>query len=187
MNVKNKRQPLLYIHQPDLSFPQTSMQTSFSSKQPAVEEEEKAAAQLNIDEMAEKAEASAIEEKAKDEVIEEKKAEEIQNKADLASYGTEAKVQEVISEFEKVQNNERKGLQRIKKFKEMNKLERIDYLLHFPKQLPPVPCVFISEGEEVRGFIVSSENDEIKVRTLDGNIQTIDLQLLKTIKMIGFR
>ena len=63
---------------------------------------------------------------------------------------------------------------RVKSFKEMNTIERLNYLVHFPKLLPPVPCVFVTKSRSVKGFLVKKTEDSIEIKqfndTNDANI-----------------
>ncbi|MDQ0268712.1 CotO family spore coat protein [Cytobacillus purgationiresistens] len=261
MSVKNKMKPLLYIHQPELSLPQTSMQNSFSSKQSEVAENEskEKAAFFNQDDLeaiglksavaeeesivkkpfnqgdhetfgsnAEIAEESIVNKSSNQgdhetfesnaEIAEESivnkssnqgdhkafgsnpevaegKSKEIAsyNQDNLEAFGSKEEVQEVISEYinapesSSQSSTEKLSFQRLKSFKEMNIPERVNYLSHFPKQLPPVPCLFETEEIQVRGFLVTSSDTEIEVRTLDGDVQKLNIQNVKSIRMIGFR
>lgn len=77
--------------------------------------------------------------------------------------------------------------QRLKSFKEMNILERLDYLINFPKQLIPVSCQFETEDQSIRGFLVNKTEESIEVRKHDGDVITIDIKSLKEVKMLGMR
>ncbi len=56
----------------------------------------------------------------------------------------------------------------------MNTIERLNYLVHFPKLLPPVPCVFVTKSRSVKGFLVKKTEDSIEIKqfndTNDANI-----------------
>ncbi|ASV66204.1 CotO family spore coat protein [Cytobacillus sp. FSL W7-1323] len=99
----------------------------------------------------------------------------------------EEHVQQVLEEYEESQSESEQGFNRVKSFKDMNVQERIDYLLHFPKQLPPVPCLFISDDKHIRGFIELKQGNELMIKTLSGSMQTIHIHSIKSIKMVGFR
>lgn len=99
----------------------------------------------------------------------------------------EEDVQQVLEEYEESQSESEQGFKRVKSFKDMNVQERIDYLLHFPKQLPPVPCLFISDDKHIRGFIELKQGNELMIKTLSGSMQTIHIHSIKSIKMVGFR
>jgi hypothetical protein len=108
-------------------------------------------------------------------------------------------VQKVIAQYEKERQEEKPDLpldtrtkqiftfKRVKSFKEMNTEEKVDYLVNFPKLLPPVPCVFIMSNSSIRGFLVSKIEEEIEIKTFDEKIIHIQTNELNDIKIIGFK
>ncbi len=107
-------------------------------------------------------------------------------------------VQEIIAQYEKERqdelalssisprNKQSNALKRMKSFKEMNIEEKLDYLLHFPKLLPPVSCIFVTNDSSVRGFLMNQTEETIEVKTFDDKIEKIQIGTLIEIKMIGF-
>ena len=72
-----------------------------------------------------------------------------------------------MNEENKAANKVRKNnvhFNRVKVFKEMNLIERLEYLANFPKALPPVPCVFITEEKNYQGYLVEYNDQEITIR-----------------------
>ena len=76
---------------------------------------------------------------------------------------------------------------RVKSFKEMNTIERLNYLVHFPKLLPPVPCVFVTKSRSVKGFLVNKEVDSIEVKQFNETMMQIPIGELIEVKMIGLK
>lgn len=67
----------------------------------------------------------------------------------------------------------------------MGIVEKLEYLLHFPKQLPPVPCLVVTEQETVRGFVVDLNADKVDIKLMDQTIVTLNIATIDEIKMIG--
>lgn len=77
------------------------------------------------------------------------------------------------------------SIKRVKSFREMNTMERLHYLINFPRQLPPVPCIFQTEEAVVKGFLMSKTDQEIEVKLMDKSKLTIKLANLKEVRMLG--
>lgn len=179
MTEKREREPLFYIQQPNFQIPENRMQTIYSSRK--AEQECKQKQNSNLLELAGPKE----EQKVPQEVIE--------NTAEQAD------VQGAIEEFESGRE-EKKGVSfaftaekrkpsfnRVKRFKEMDTLERLDYLIDFPKQLPPIPCIFETEEKAIRGFLISKNDEWIEVKLFDDRVEKLNVLSLKAVKMIGLR
>ncbi|AYV65516.1 MULTISPECIES: CotO family spore coat protein [Niallia] len=128
-----------------------------------------------------------MEKKQKEEALQEIKA-----KKDAAKEGAEkldtTNVQEQIQSYQEqqVEKTPRKpAFKRLKSFKEMGIVEKLEYLLHFPKQLPPVPCLVVTEQETVRGFVVDLNADKVDIKLMDQTIVTLNIATIDEIKMIG--
>ncbi|WP_313804530.1 CotO family spore coat protein [Cytobacillus sp.] len=191
MTKRKEKEPLFYIQQPTFQFPTIKMQETYSSKRA---ESLKTAQISESIEMNQKQEVG--EEKASNTKLPKADQEEKMKKTNLYQ---QEKVQDALEEFEtdrrKVEENtafsmrtDRKpSFQRVKSFKEMSMMERLQYLMEFPKQLPPVPCLFITNENTVKGFLNSHLNDFIEIKLLNGEMKKISLGELKDIKMIGLR
>lgn len=177
MTEKREKEPLFYIQQPNFQIPENRMQTIYSSRK--AEQERKQNENL-LDFAVPKEGQKVPEEK-------------------IEKTAGQMEVQEAIEEFESGRE-EKKGasfafttekrkpsFNRVKSFKEMDTLERLDYLIDFPKQLPPIPCTFETGEKAIRGFLVSKNEEWIEVKSFDERIEKINLQSLKAIKMIGLR
>lgn len=186
MTEKQEKEPLFYIQQPNFQFPKTQMQTVYSSKKAEMDRKKKL-----LEERAAKSENTAIE----NQQIKQKPEETL-----LEKIGNQEKIQEAIEEYETKRDAEKDTIslaftpekrkpsfQRVKSFKEMNIIERIDYLHDFPKQLPPVPCIFETGEKAVRGFLAAKDNQSIEVKLFDGTTEKISIHSLKDVKMIGLR
>lgn len=79
-------------------------------------------------------------------------------------------------------------LKKVKSFREMDTMERLDYLLHFPKQLPPVPCLFQTENQSIRGYVKGkTDDDQIEVLLFNKTIKSLPVQDIKSVRIIGMR
>jgi hypothetical protein len=100
----------------------------------------------------------------------------------------EPKVKEVKQE-KKTQSNQEKqrAFNRIKGFKEMDLMERLEYLDNFPKALPPVPCVFYTEEKNYQGYLVEYNEQDVTIRFPNQTTETIPFKNLKDVMMIGIK
>ncbi|WHY02114.1 CotO family spore coat protein [Neobacillus sp. DY30] len=160
MEKKTKRGPLLYVSQTFLDTPVKNMQEVFTNRQEV---------QLPIEE-------PQLEEESSKKVPE----------VSLAK--TEHKVKEVKQEEKSKSNNEKKRtFNRVKGFKEMNLMERLEYLSNFPKALPPVPCVFYTDEKNYQGYLAEYSEQDITIRFPDQTIETIPFKSLNDVLMIGIK
>ncbi|MEH7493398.1 CotO family spore coat protein [Neobacillus niacini] len=164
MEKKTKRGPLLYVSQTFLDTPVKNMQEVFTNRQEV---------QLPLEE-------PKLEEESKKKVFEVSLA-----KTDLPK---ESKVKEVKQE-NKTQSNQEKqrAFNRVKGFKEMDLMERLEYLDNFPKALPPVPCVFYTEEKNYQGYLVEYNEQDVTIRFPNQTTETIPLKNLKDVLMIGIK
>lgn len=167
---QKKREPLLYIHQPQFTPPEGRMQETFSIKKA---EESKLQSNVNPENEEKKRKKS-------------KGPIEVKEEAPLSS----EKVQKTIEEYEEKQtevqeNKHGYGLRRLKPFKEMSIEEKLNYLYQFPKQLPPVPCLFQTGSKALRGLLLEKTEHHIVIRLLDKSEVTVAINELTEVKMIG--
>jgi Spore coat protein CotO len=160
-----KKGPLLYVSQTFLNTPVKNNQEVFTNRQEV---------QLPIEEP------QLEEEKEKKKVFEVSLA-----KTDLPKVSKKKEVKEEI----KAQTNQEKqrNFNRVKGFKEMNLIERLEYLANFPKALPPVPCVYYTEEKNYQGYLVEYNEQEITIRIPNQKTETIPVKNIKDIIMIGIR
>ncbi|MBN8199155.1 CotO family spore coat protein [Bacillus sp. NTK034] len=179
MAEKKEKEPLFYIQQPSFKFPETKMQTVYSSRKAELERKQE--------------QKGSVTEPAKTINDQTESDEKIENM-------TEVKVQAAIEEFESGREEKKESasfafttekrkpaFNRVKSFKEMDTLERLEYLIEFPKQLPPIPCIFETGDKAIRGFLVSRNEECIEVKLFDDTIEQLNLQSLNAVKMIGLR
>lgn len=164
MEKRTKRGPLLYVSQTFLDTPVKNMQEVFTNRQEV---------QLPLEE-------PQLEEESNKKVFEVSLA-----KTDLPK---ESKVKEVKQE-KKTQSNQEKqrSFNRVKGFKEMDLMERLEYLDNFPKALPPVPCVFYTEEKNYQGYLVEYNEQDVTIRFPNQTTETIPLNILKDVLMIGIK
>ncbi|WNS76889.1 CotO family spore coat protein [Bacillus sp. DTU_2020_1000418_1_SI_GHA_SEK_038] len=192
MPKKKEKEPFFHITQPGIKIPQANMQEIFSSKKAEKQKKDHSAHPKGKDQK----EHELKEEKTLSEQVESKLKD-----AALAGKDSEKKVQEIIENFE-AENSNKEGdspfashikrkpgpsFKRLKSFKDMNTIERLNYLIDFPKQLPPVPCIFETEKESWRGILVGKAEETIEIKMFDGKTKSIEIQTLKEIRMSGLR
>ena len=172
--MNSKIEPYFYILQPTIHFPEPNMQEFYSNKK-----------DLKKDQLHHLQEGDASKENSQ---VREDKIEDLKNEA--------VKVTEIIENYqanhqtepiEQPKRRHRPTFNRVKKFKEMNTLERIDYLYNFPKQLPPVPCVFETDDSSFRGNIIHKTDNLIELKLFNGKTMEIPIETIKEVRMIGLR
>lgn len=210
MTINQSRDPLLYILQPDISYPKADMQQTYVTKKKLMEEEK---SKLDIEETKkndrdkensldtiEKTEVENQDTKnLSDEEGNQKKNNRKGQKGKKEDLHSE-EVQKVINEYQQDNKEVEKSsspfttkkqqaysLRRVKSFKEMDTEERLNYLIHFPKQLPPVPCVFVTKTTSVRGFLLKKTDEIIEIKQFNDKVMEISMDDLMEVKMIGLR
>ncbi|WP_419888694.1 CotO family spore coat protein [Neobacillus niacini] len=164
MEKKTKRGPLLYVSQTFLNTPVKNMQEIFTNRQEV---------QLPLEE-------PNVEEQSNKKVLEVSLA-----KTDLPR---QSKVKEVKQQEKSQSNQEKKRtFNRVKGFKEMNLMERLEYLDNFPKALPPVPCVFYTDEKNYQGYLVEYNESDVTIRFPDQTTETIPFKSLQDVMMIGIK
>lgn len=166
MEKKAKRGPLLYVSQTFLDTPIKNMQEVFTNRQ------------------------------NQPPIIEEPKQEEESNKKNVLEVSLaktelpkEPKVKDVKQEIKtenKTQAN-RRVFNRVKSFKDMDIIERLEYLANFPKALPSVPCVFYTEEKNYQGYLVEYNEQDVIILIPNQTTETIPLKSLKDVLMIGIK
>lgn len=183
MPKKKVKDPFFHISQPGIKFPEANMQEVFSSKlvkkQAPIEvihnDEEELAVRNKNDELAQKK-------------IEEKWQNHDQVKDVIEEFEAQRREKPEASTFSiHLQKKPGPSFKRLKSFKEMDTLERLNYLYDFPKQLPPVGCIFETEEQTIRGHLVRMTEESIDVSLFNGNMKTLPISAIKEVKMAGFR
>lgn len=206
------RDPLLYIQQPDLAYPKVDMQQTYIVKMSKQKREKSTIASFpELDTQTESFtnQTAELQEYEAEKAVEEKKqvkTTEQQPKQDVSSDKKPQKqeldrkaVQEVINQYHN-QSQEKddpsgsaKGKQhsysfkRVKSFKEMNIIEKLNYLDHFPKLLPPVPCIFATGSSSARGFLLNKSEDSIEIKLFNDKIMDIPIEQITDVKMLGLQ
>lgn len=215
LSNNKSRDPLLYIQQPHFTFPKADMQQTYLVKKeeaetkkstpiPLAEVENKAQTQTKSEhERNHKSSSRGQEVKVKR--VEGNKIAELNLEREESVVGKDetfkqelnpAVVQEVIDQYHEKKPTEDKdraskqhsySFKRVKSFKEMSTTEKLNYLVHFPKLLPPVPCIFVTANSSVRGFLVNRTEDSVEVKQFNEKILQIPLEKLTDVKMIGIQ
>jgi hypothetical protein len=214
LSNNKSRDPLLYIQQPHFTFPKANMQQTYLAKKEEAETKRSTASPLaevetktqtrSEPERNHKSPSRGPEAKVKKvegskiaELGLEREEESIVTKAESVKQELNpAVVQEVIDQYHEENPNEGKAptskqhsysFKRVKSFKEMSTTEKLNYLVHFPKLLPPVPCIFVTGNSSVRGFLVNRTEDFIEIKQFNEKILYIPIEKLTDIKMIGIQ
>ncbi|WP_394235380.1 CotO family spore coat protein [Niallia oryzisoli] len=211
MPENQSRDPLLYIQQPDFAYPKVDMQQTYIVKMSKQKRDKATIAQLPeleselesipnpTAELQENEAEKAVEGKKQVKAIEQQVNQDSNTEKKQQKQVPDRKaVQEVINQYhnqsqEKEEPSESKGKQhsysfkRVKSFKEMNTIEKLNYLEHFPKLLPPVPCIFATGSTSVRGFLLSKTEDSIEIKLFNDKIMDIPLDQITDVKMLGLQ
>ncbi|WP_338449021.1 CotO family spore coat protein [Niallia oryzisoli] len=207
MPENQSREPLLYIQQPELAYPKLDMQQTYIiSKQQKEKQTIAPFPELDSDSETVTNQTAVLQDKETEIAVEVKKQEVIveqQTKKDVSTDNRpqnqeldQKAVQEVINQYnnqsqESDKSGPSKGKQhsysfkRVKSFKEMNTLEKLNYLEHFPKLLPPVPCIFATGSSSVRGFLLNKTEDSVEIKLFNDKIMDIPIEQITEVKMLG--
>jgi hypothetical protein len=174
MSTKKSKGPLLYIHQPFARTPATNMQDTYTTREELVVEEEKPSRDESNKEISLTKKEIVPEQIKKDGKKLENPSSTLQTKTPVTSATTH-------------QNRQHTTFNRVKPFKEMNMEERLDYLINYPKVLPPAPCVFVTEEKSYQGFLIEYDGQEATIRFHDQSTKTIPVQALNNVFLIGIK
>lgn len=163
MEKKTKRGPLLYVSQTFLDTPVKNMQEVFTNRQEV---------QLPIEEP------ELEEESNKKKFFEVSLA-----KTEIPKEPKEKEVKQVHN----IQKEKPRTFNKVKGFREMDLMERLEYLENFPKALPSVPCVFYTEEKNLQGYLVAYNEQDVTIRFPNQTTETISLKNLKDVLMIGIK
>lgn len=212
MPENQSREPLLYIQQPDFTYPELEMQQTYIVKTAKPNREKSPIAPLTeldsesetIMNQTDQVKENEVE-KAVEEVKQVKAVEQQANKDISADQSPQKQeldqkvVQEVINQYhnQTQESDDSRGtsrgkqhsytFKRVKSFKEMNTLEKLNYLEHFPKLLPPVPCIFATGSSSVRGFLLNKTEDSVELRLFNDKIMQIPIEQITEVKMLGLQ
>lgn len=194
--------PLLYIRQPEMKFPKPDMQEIYkiskSHWQKGLNHFDEAPANNSPSEVIQKE--AADDSSMQQESLSVKNIDLNQAAIDTVEEADRAddrdELQEIMVKYElerqyttitpqSSENEQMVSLKRIKGFKEMSMEEKLDYLVDFPKALPPVPCIFSIGNRFIRGYLLSKMNHEIEIKTFDDKQLHISISELKDIQLIG--
>lgn len=171
MSTKKSQEPLLFIHQSfSMAPPNKNMQEFYSNRvKPEPIEDE------TVSERESKKSVSL----AKKELLEEPAPKLENQENNLEKSGLKQAAQQI--------GKQRASMNRVKPFKEMDLFERLDYLINFPKVLPPVPCVFNTSEENYQGYLSEYNHQYITIKFYDETTKTIPLNELNNVMMIGIK
>jgi hypothetical protein len=212
MSVNKSREPLLYIQQPDFASPKAEMQHTYVVRKAELESgnavlKPLAEKEIKPNKTLESNQNNQTQDHAVQSNQEETKERSLPNTVmDVGELHSKIQTEEIpssaiqdaIYQYHKQGPNEvpssnptRKkqsySFNRVKSFKEMNTIERLNYLVHFPKLLPPVPCVFVTKSRSVKGFLVKHTEDSIEIKQFNDQMMQISIRELIEVKMIGLK
>lgn len=77
------------------------------------------------------------------------------------------------------------SLSKAPSFKDMDITDKLEYLVSFPNPLPPVPCIFTTENNTYRGFLLEKNDWKIDIKTFDEKQLSIPIHEVKEVHIIG--
>lgn len=174
MSKRKSKGPLLYIHQPFVRTPATNMQETYMIKQELVEIEEE---KPNQEEPKKKISL------AKKELVQEQVTKDIP----IFEHPPTTSHSNSPTPSKTFQDKKQTSFNRVKPFKEMNLEERLEYLINYPKVLPPAPCVFVTEEKNYQGYLIEYDSQNVTIRFHDQTTKTLPIHGLKNVMLIGIK
>jgi hypothetical protein len=175
MSTKKSKGPLLYIHQPFIRTPATNMQDVYTSNL----ELEPMEAETPLEEESKKKISLAKKEAAQEPIAKEVTRSESPASTSSAKSNTTPPTS--------TQRRQHSPFNRVKPFKEMDIKERLDYLINYPKVLPPAPCAFITDEKNYQGYLIEYTGQEATIRLYDQSTKTLPVNALKGVLLIGIK
>ncbi|PGV48037.1 CotO family spore coat protein [Bacillus sp. AFS037270] len=188
MSTKKSQGPMLFIHQAFVRPPSNlNMQDVFTNRQePAPLEDEQPVLQETKKTIPlAKEDLAPYEDEPS--VLQETKKTIPLAKEELVLENQDNSKQLEVQSTAKPKGKQRSFLKRVKPFKEMELLERLDYLINFPKVLPPVPCVFYTARGNFQGYLTEYTDQDVTIRFHNQTSKTIPLEQLTNVIMIGIQ
>lgn len=163
------KEPLLYIHQPNIRKPEARMQDHYytSNKQNRSENN------VNISEPTRKR-SLPLRRSYFSELLQ-GESEIIKNK--------EQDVEEV-----KVENHDEQSKTKEKPFKDMSNIERIHYFLNVPEHIPKMKCEIETDKTKYRGIITDFKDKTVYMQTGSRLLVSNEIPLndIRSIQLLGF-
>jgi Spore coat protein CotO len=178
MATKKSKGPLLYIHQPFVRTPATNMQDVYTSSQEIEELEAEKPLEEEIKKKISLSKKDIVQEPAQKEVTKDKKSE-------ISAAAVPSK--SVKSSPSINQGKQHSSFKRVKPFKEMDIKERLDYLINYPKVLPPASCIFITDDQNYQGYLIDYTGEEITIKLFDQSSKTVAINTLKGVNLMGIK
>ncbi|MBD1221813.1 hypothetical protein IC602_04270 [Virgibacillus halodenitrificans] len=180
---KFAKDPILYIHQPQVERPQAPMQHQYISPKKAKEP-------TSVDELAETSKNSSNSVRKKRNFFkEESKQDRNEVAKEEAVQSKEIQKDEAISEKEQTERREtdQPPVKEKTKFKDMSIEEKIQYLVNSPVHAPDLRCEVKTEKRNYRGVIKDSKDEVVIMRVGKRTNDTeIPINDILAIRMIGF-
>ncbi|MGG3469848.1 CotO family spore coat protein [Neobacillus pocheonensis] len=158
MSKKRSQEPLLFINQSNSKTPlNNNMQEIYTNRQ----EKELPKEEIPKEEPKMKAKKDAIHQPIQKDIP----------KTEVASH----------------QENKQPSFSRVKPFKEMDIKERLEYLINFPKVLPPAPCVLYTVDKSYQGYLKEYADNQVTIQLPNQSIKTVAFEDIKNVVMIGIK
>ncbi|MYL59407.1 hypothetical protein GLW20_18005 [Virgibacillus halodenitrificans] len=184
MMVRKKfaKDPMLYIHQPQVERPQAPMQHQYISprktKEPISADELAKTTKNNSNPVRKKR--NFFTEESKQDRNEAAKEDDLQNKGIYEDEEISGKTQTEVSETDQ-------PVKEKTKFKDMSIEEKIHYLVNSPVHAPDLRCEVKTEKRNYRGVIKDSKDEVVIMRVGKRTNDTeIPINDILAIRMIGF-
>jgi hypothetical protein len=178
MATKKSKGPLLYIHQPFIRTPATNMQDVYTSK---LELEE-----LEAEKPLEEESKKKISLTKKD-IVQEPIAKEVTRTEKLELPVSAPTSKSMTATPNMNQQRQHSSFKRVKPFKEMDIQERLEYLINYPKVLPPAPCIFMTDEQNYQGYLIDYTGEEVTIKLYDQSSKTVAVHTLKGVNLIGIK
>lgn len=175
---KEKREPLMYIHQPKFVFPEPVMQSTYHAKDRSEQRRDVQAEEKQEEQIQEKAIHQAVK-KEKPMMAETPPKKRKERKQVPIPIASEPPVQE---KSEAEEQPVWSGMRPVKRFNDMEMDEKLQHLM---TQFTSIPCIFDCGKISHKGMLSEVTPDNIEVKSLKGENVTIDRKELQHIHLLG--
>ncbi|MEK4030880.1 CotO family spore coat protein [Pseudobacillus sp. FSL P4-0506] len=172
---KEKREPLMYIHQPEFVFPEPVMQSTYHTRSQPEQIKEK--------QVEDKQESKEPENRIHEAVKREKPmmAESKKRKKEPETAPVES--EPLVEEKQEIgEQPVWRGMRPVKRFYDMEMDEKLQHLM---TQFTSLPCVFDCGEVSHKGILREVSPDQLKVQTLKGETVIIERKDLQHIQLLG--
>lgn len=177
---QEKREPLMYIHQPNFTFPEPVMQSTYHTRdQPEQIKEEQVEDKQESKEQEGKEQESRLQQVVKREkpmMAESKKRKKEPGTAPIESQPLVEEKQEIA------ERSVWRGMRPVKRFYDMEMDEKLQHLM---AQFTSLPCEFDCGEVSHKGILREVSPDQLKIQTLKGETVIVERKDLQQIQLLG--